>query len=124
MKGLREHILAVETDDGPDDDARSWAVIGALTAAATAMVSLRGDDATAGTPVKVTLPWLPLRHLQLSVFVARNGSAYWEKRGLDVAIDRGFGSTKVCVPVDQGQYDFGLLDLRRHGGLRRARDWT
>jgi hypothetical protein len=26
-------------------------------------------------------------------------------------IDRGFGSTKVCVPVDQGQYDFGLLDM-------------
>jgi NitT/TauT family transport system substrate-binding protein len=36
---------------------------------------------------------------------------FWEKRGLDVTIDRGFGSGKVCVPVDQGQYDFGILDL-------------
>ena len=43
-------------------------------------------------------------------FVAKK-LGYWEKRGLDLSIDRGFGSTKVCVPVDQGQYDFGLLDM-------------
>src|SRR6185295_3715742 len=43
-------------------------------------------------------------------FVAKK-LGFWEKRGLDVTIDRGFGSGKVCVPVDQGQYDFGILDL-------------
>src|ERR1700730_2258624 len=63
----------------------------------------------AATPVKMTLPWLPLGTFSY-VFVAKK-MGFWEKRGLDVSIDRGFGSGKVCVPVDQGQYDFGILDL-------------
>src|SRR4051794_9381873 len=63
----------------------------------------------AATPVKMTLPWLPLGTFSYA-FVAKKIGA-WEKRGLDVTIDRGFGSGKVCVPVDQGQYDFGVLDL-------------
>jgi NitT/TauT family transport system substrate-binding protein len=63
----------------------------------------------AATPIKLTLPWLPLGTFSFT-FVAKK-LGYWEKRGLDVSIDRGFGSTKVCVPVDQGQYDFGLLDM-------------
>jgi NitT/TauT family transport system substrate-binding protein len=63
----------------------------------------------ADTPVKMTLPWLPLGTFSY-VFVAKK-MGFWEKRGLDVSIDRGFGSGKVCVPVDQGQYDFGILDL-------------
>jgi NitT/TauT family transport system substrate-binding protein len=63
----------------------------------------------AATAVKFTLPWLPLGTFAFT-FVAK-AKGYWEKRGLDVTIDRGFGSGRVCVPVDQGQYDFGLLDL-------------
>jgi NitT/TauT family transport system substrate-binding protein len=63
----------------------------------------------AATPVKLTLPWLPLGTFSFT-FVARK-LGFWQKRGLDVTIDRGFGSTKVCVPVDQGQYDFGILDM-------------
>ena len=63
----------------------------------------------AATPVKMTLPWLPLGTFSYA-FVAKK-MGFWEKRGLDVTIDRGFGSGKVCVPVDQGQYDFGILDL-------------
>jgi NitT/TauT family transport system substrate-binding protein len=63
----------------------------------------------AATPVKMTLPWLPLGTFSYA-FVAKK-MGFWEKRGLDVSIDRGFGSGKVCVPVDQGQYDFGILDL-------------
>ncbi len=63
----------------------------------------------ASTPVKLTLPWLPLGTYSFP-FVAKK-LGFWQKRGLDVTIDRGFGSGKVCVPVDQGQYDFGLLDL-------------
>jgi NitT/TauT family transport system substrate-binding protein len=63
----------------------------------------------AATPIKLTLPWLPLGTYSFT-FVAKK-LGYWQKRGLDVSIDRGFGSTKVCVPVDQGQYDFGLLDM-------------
>jgi NitT/TauT family transport system substrate-binding protein len=63
----------------------------------------------AATPIKLTLPWLPLGTFSYA-FVAK-AKGFWEKRGLDVTIDRGFGSGKVCVPVDQGQYDFGILDL-------------
>jgi NitT/TauT family transport system substrate-binding protein len=63
----------------------------------------------AATPVKMTLPWLPLGTFSYA-FVAKK-MGFWEKRGLDVTIDRGFGSGKVCVPVDQGQYEFGILDL-------------
>jgi NitT/TauT family transport system substrate-binding protein len=61
------------------------------------------------TPVKLTLPWLPLGTFSYA-FVAKK-MGFFEKRGLDVTIDRGFGSGKVCVPVDQGQYDFGILDM-------------
>src|SRR5262249_19811154 len=63
----------------------------------------------AATPIKLTLPWLPLGTYSFTFAAKKLG--YWEKRGLDASIDRGFGSTKVCVPVDQGQYDFGLLDM-------------
>ena len=63
----------------------------------------------AATAVKLTLPWLPLGTFSYAFVAKRLG--FWEKRGLDVTIDRGFGSGKVCVPVDQGQYDFGILDL-------------
>ena len=60
------------------------------------------------------------RHLQFLFFARKLG--YWEKRGLTVSIDRGFGSTKVCVPVDQGQYDFGLIDLAVMAGCA-GRGW-
>ncbi|MEP9379456.1 ABC transporter substrate-binding protein [Aquabacter sp. CN5-332] len=61
------------------------------------------------TPVKMTLPWLPLGTFSYA-FVAKK-MGFWEQRGLDVTIDRGFGSGKVCVPVDQGQYEFGIIDV-------------
>jgi NitT/TauT family transport system substrate-binding protein len=63
----------------------------------------------AATPIKITLPWLPLGTYSY-VFVAKE-MGFFANHGLDVTIDRGFGSGKVCVPVDQGQYDFGLTDL-------------
>lgn len=81
--------------------------MGALGVAAAMGVSSR--RVSAATAVKLTLPWLPLGTFSYAFVAKRLG--YFEKRGLDVTIDRGFGSTQVCVPVDQGQYDFGLLDL-------------
>lgn len=83
------------------------ATSGALGVSAPAIVR-------AATPIKLTLPWLPLGTYSFT-FVAKK-LGYWDKRGLDVTIDRGFGSTKVCVPVDQGQYDFGLLDMAVQAG--------
>src|ERR1700733_6683542 len=74
---------------------------GALSLPGPAIVS-------ASTPIKPTLPWLPLGTFSYA-FVAKK-LGYWEKRGLDVTVERGFGSGKVCISVDQGQYDFGFLD--------------
>ena len=80
------------------------------TAAASAGLGLAGPAIVrAATPVKMTLPWLPLGTFSYA-FVAKK-MGFWDKRGLDVTIDRGFGSGRVCVPVDQGHYDFGILDL-------------
>jgi NitT/TauT family transport system substrate-binding protein len=62
-----------------------------------------------GTAVKLTLPWLPLGTFSFAFVAKRIGA--WEKRGLNVTIDRGFGSGAVCVPVDKGQYDFGIIDM-------------
>ncbi len=81
--------------------------IGAAGAVAALGSSMRRLGAA--TPIKLTLPWLPLGTYSFT-FVAKK-LGLWEKRGLDVTVDRGFGSSKVCVPVDQGQYDFGIIDL-------------
>jgi NitT/TauT family transport system substrate-binding protein len=65
--------------------------------------------ARTATPIKLTLPWLPLGIFSFAF--AAKAMGFWERRGLDVTIDRGFGSGRVCVPVDRGQYDFGIIDL-------------
>jgi NitT/TauT family transport system substrate-binding protein len=84
-------------------------VAGAGALGAASAFGLGSWKASAATSVKLTLPWLPLG--TYSYVYAAKKLGYFEKRGLDVTIDRGFGSAKVCVPVDQGQYDFGLIDL-------------
>jgi NitT/TauT family transport system substrate-binding protein len=81
---------------------------GALGAGAGLNLVMPGIGRAALTPVKFTLAWLPLGTFSYA-YVAR-AKGFFEKHGLDVTIDRGFGSGKVCVPVDQGQYEFGVLD--------------
>jgi len=82
---------------------------GALASAGVLGPSAPAVAQGAKTAVKLTLPWLPLGTFSYAFVTKKMG--FFEKRGLDVTIDRGFGSGKVCVPVDQGQYDFGILDL-------------
>jgi len=88
---------------------RSLLTLAGSAGASATMGIYAPSIARADTPVKLTLPWLPLGTFSYA-FIAK-AMGFWEKRGLDVSIDRGFGSGKVCVPVDQGQYDFGILDL-------------
>src|SRR5690242_15005415 len=88
---------------------RSFVALAGAAGASGAMGIYAPSIARAATQVKLTLPWLPLGTFSYA-FIAK-AMGFWEKRGLDVTIDRGFGSGKVCVPVDQGQYDFGILDL-------------
>ena len=82
---------------------------GTLGAGGALSIAMPAIVRAATTPVKMTLPWLPLGTFSYT-FVAKK-MGFFEKRGLDVTIDRGFGSGKVCVPVDQGQYDFGIIDF-------------
>src|SRR5712691_7014918 len=65
--------------------------------------------AQGATKIKFTLPWIP-HGGYTHVFVAKK-LGYWEKRGVDVTIDRGFGSGEVCKTLGLGQYDFGNLDI-------------
>jgi NitT/TauT family transport system substrate-binding protein len=90
-------------------DRRSFMTLAGVAGATGAMGISAPWVARAATPIKFTLPWLPLGQHSYA-FVAK-AMGFWEKRGLDVTIDRGFGSGRVCVSVDQGQYDFGLIDL-------------
>jgi NitT/TauT family transport system substrate-binding protein len=90
-------------------DRRSFLSTAGLMTAGSALSIACPSIGRASTPIKLTLPWLPLGTFSYT-FVAKK-LGFWEKRGLDVTIDSGFGSGKVCVPVDQGQYDFGILDL-------------
>jgi len=90
-------------------DRRSFVTLAGAAGATGAMGISAPWIARAATPIKLTLPWLPLGTFSFA-FVAK-AMGFWEKRGLDVTIDRGFGSGRVCVPVDQGQYDFGIIDL-------------
>ena len=59
------------------------------------------------TKVKLTLPWLP-QGSQLWPFVARE-RGFWRKRGLDVEIVRGFGSTAAIQTLVQRQTDVGII---------------
>jgi NitT/TauT family transport system substrate-binding protein len=90
-------------------DRRSFMTLAGIAGATGATGISAPWVARAAAPIKFTLPWLPLGPYSFT-FVAK-AMGFWEKRGLDVTIDRGFGSGRVCVPVDQGQYDFGIIDL-------------
>src|SRR5262249_41667645 len=102
---------------------RSFLKLASVAGAGSAFGVCAPAIVRAATPIKLTLPWLPLGTYSFMFVAKRLG--FWEKRGLDVTIDRGFGSTKVCVPVDQGQYDFGLIDMAVMAGCRgRSLDLT
>ena len=84
-------------------------VTGATATAAALAAGIPAARAQAPNKVKFTLPWIP-HGGYTHVFVAKK-LGYWEKRGLDVSIDRGFGSGEVCKTLGLGQYEFGSFDL-------------
>ena len=61
------------------------------------------------TKIKFTLPWIP--HGGFTHYFVAKKQGLWEKRGLDVTIDRGFGSGEVCKTLGLGQYEFGEIDF-------------
>src|SRR4029453_16883416 len=75
---------------------RSLLKLAGATAASTGLGIGAPAIVRAATPGKMTWPWLPLGTFSYA-FVA-NKMGFWDKRGLEVTIDRGFGSGRVCVP--------------------------
>jgi NitT/TauT family transport system substrate-binding protein len=59
------------------------------------------------TKVKITLPWFPEGNYA-HVFIAR-AQKFWEKRGLDVEIARGYGSSPAAQNVFNKQFEFGII---------------
>ena len=59
------------------------------------------------TSIKMTLPWLP-QGSQLFPFVARN-RGFWQRRGLNVEIARGFGSGAAIQTITQKQMQTGII---------------
>lgn len=87
------------------------AVLAGATSAGViaALPAVPAARAQSQTKLKFTLPWIP-HGGYTHVFVTKK-LGFWEKRGLDVSIDRGFGSGEVCKTLGLGQYDFGNIDL-------------
>ena len=81
----------------------------AASALAAPFVLKAGRASAADATLKMSLPWIP--HGGYAFLFAANKLGYWSKRGLQVQIDRGFGSGETCKRVALGQYDFGLADF-------------
>lgn len=69
-------------------------------------LSLSGAHGQEKRKVTLTLPWIP-DGTNGFVFVAK-AKGYWDERGLDIAISRGFGSAAAAQAVSNGQFQFGL----------------
>lgn len=77
--------------------------------AATGLISQFATPAVAqsGRIVKLTLPWLA-NGASLFAYVAKN-QGFFKKRGIDIAISRGFGSVAAAQAVGAGEFDFGII---------------
>jgi NitT/TauT family transport system substrate-binding protein len=57
-------------------------------------------------PVTFTLPWVAEGSNAVAFIAKANG--YWSKRGLDVQISRGYGSTAAAQAIGAGNFQFGI----------------
>jgi NitT/TauT family transport system substrate-binding protein len=86
---------------------RTW-LVGATAAISAPYVSTY-DRALAATDLKFALPWIP--HGGYAFLFAAKKFGIWGNRGLNVQVDRGYGSGETCKRVALGQYDYGLADF-------------
>jgi NitT/TauT family transport system substrate-binding protein len=70
---------------------------------------LTARRASAATDLKLALPWIP--HGGYAFLFAAKKLGFWNKVGLNVQVDRGYGSGETCKRVALGQYDYGLADF-------------
>ena len=92
-----------------DNISRRKFVSGTCSIVAAPLVLKSDLSVAADTKLKFCLPWIP--HGGYAFLFAANKLGYWKNRGLDVQIDRGFGSGETCKRVALGQYDYGLADF-------------
>ncbi len=78
--------------------------LGVILAAGTAPAFIREAGASKMRKVTFMLPWLFVGGHAFE-FAAQN--TYWKKRGLDVAISRGYGSGAACKTISAGKAMFG-----------------
>ncbi len=78
--------------------------LGLILAAGTAPAFIREAGASKMRKVTFMLPWL---FVGGHAFEFAAQKLYWKKRGLDVAISRGYGSGAACKTVSAGRAMFG-----------------
>jgi NitT/TauT family transport system substrate-binding protein len=81
---------------------------GIVSAAVGSSVVLTAGNAKAQTPVKLSLDWA--FEGQHAPFAAAIKQGYFKRNGLDVKIDRGYGSGDTVNKVATGAYDIGYGD--------------
>jgi NitT/TauT family transport system substrate-binding protein len=80
-----------------------------IGAGVSAPFLLPSGRAMAATDLKLALPWIP--HGGYAFLFAAKKLGLWSRAGLNVQIDRGYGSGETCKRVALGQYDYGLADF-------------
>src|SRR2546422_1513936 len=80
-----------------------------LVGTAATLAAVPPARAQSLTAVRLTLPWIP--HGGFTHHFVAKKLGLWDKRGLEVKIDRGFGSGEVCKTLGLGQYEFGEMDF-------------
>lgn len=101
----------MQTHDLPDNRlSRRSLLRGASGAAILALQPIVVTfDARAAELIQLTLPWIP--EGEVAFMYAARAEGFWSKRGLDVAITRGFGSGEAAKNVGLGRYNFGQADI-------------
>jgi NitT/TauT family transport system substrate-binding protein len=77
--------------------------------AATVMLATMGIRAEAQTPVKLVLDFAIQGQQSPLVLAADDG--YFKRAGVDVQVDRGYGSADAVSKVASGAYEMGFADL-------------
>ena len=83
-------------------------MMGPAVLAATLSVGL-GATSAAATDVRFMMDWA-WQGPQAFALMARNSGCF-EDNGIDITLDRGFGSGRVPVELAGGNYDMGLADI-------------
>jgi NitT/TauT family transport system substrate-binding protein len=84
-------------------------LLGSASAALAGPYVLGSGPARSATDLKFALPWIP--HGGYAFLFAAKKLGLWSNSGLNVEVDRGYGSGETCKRVALGQYDYGLADF-------------